>query len=133
MQLERFYRMFSPTPRHTRSGVNGSERNRAPVASKIALSSHCKLRNPPPFRAVERQHNILPGRASTDELLGHAFVCAVPLNPNFAVFEPGMHDDRIDPPSPLPAEINQQLVIVEFVKDRQIFDLSVTRRKFGVF
>lgn len=117
----------------THSGGNGSSRSRAPVVSKIALSGHGKLRNSPSFGTVESQYNIFPRHAGPHEFFGHTFFRAIPLNPNFAVFEPGMHDDRIDPPSPLPAEINQQLVIVEFVKDRQIFDLSVTRRKFGVF
>lgn len=92
-----------------------------------------KLRNPPSFRTIKRQHDILPRHAGPDKFVGQAIFHAIPLDPDLAILDPHMHHDRISPPRPIPAVVDQQVLIGPFIKDRNTLDLSMTWRKFGMF
>src|SRR5436190_630113 len=77
----------------------------------------------PEFGGRERQHDPVAGDARGDQLLGDPGLGAVVLDPDLPVADVQVQDAPVDAVGPVPAGVDQFIVVVRLVDDD--FDLHV--------
>lgn len=68
-------------------------------------------------RRVESQHNVFLGDAMSDKLFGNTVVCAVELDPHFAITNIDVQHRPMNPVDTVPAGIDEFIMVVALIED----------------
>src|SRR5947209_18427540 len=76
---------------------------------------------------VEAEHDVVIGNPGREEFVRDSVLCAVVLNPDFAVANVHVDDAAMHPSPAIPTRIEQLVMALRVIKDRLDSDLTVRR------
>jgi hypothetical protein len=102
-----------------------------PQIRAISLNSSI-LNASAPFWSIETEYNIFLWHTGIQQFLSDACFCAVFFYPYFIISETYMEHGGMDASCTIPAEIEQQVILVTLIENRNCFDLSMAWDVFSM-